>query len=93
MISPFELDVLQAYTKTPKTLLNQIKDVISTKKKYNSTRKTKVNAVPKQLDKIISCIAEQANKKDSPDNIQYVLDNLFGRFAEKYNLYVSSTGV
>lgn len=86
MVSPEEIAVLKSYTLIAKTLLEKMNNAIkAAKQKRGSVKRVKVIYSLKELDKIIRRIADRANEHDSPDSVQYTLDNLFGRFAEKYN--------
>lgn len=83
MISLEEIEVLKSYTRTTKRLLESMADVINeAKEKRNPVKKIKITYSLKDLNTIIKSIADKANEKDSPDSIQYVLDNLFGRLAK-----------
>ncbi len=91
MVSPEEIEVLKSYTFIAKPLLEKMNSASrAAKQKRGSVKRVKVVYSLKELDKIIRCIADRANERDSPDSIQYTLDNLFGRFAEKYNRMASA---
>ncbi len=92
MITPHDLDTLRIHTRVPQTLLDQIKKSIDLEKtKSNTNKRVKINLSPKNIELIIECIAEKINEKNGPDDVQHMLDNLFGRFIEEYNNYVRST--
>lgn len=92
MIGPDEFDILRIHTNISPVLLDQLKKVIDLAKiKRNVVKKVKVSLLPKNLDLIIECIADKDNEKNSPADVQYTLDNLFSRFAKKYNHYITST--
>ena len=89
MMSPAEWDVLRIYTTIPAVLLNEIKTAIDKERTRRETiKRMKINLSSQQWNTIIACIAKKANKKECSDDIQYTLNTLFGRFAEKYNAHV-----
>lgn len=92
MVSIEETEILKIYTKTPKVLLERMSDAIeAAKHKRNCVKKVKVIYSLIELDRIIRHIANKANEHNSSNDVQYVLNKLFGRFAEKYNQAITNS--
>ena len=86
MVSSQEINVLQNYTYVSKPLLQKMMGAFSVaQQKRSSIKKVKVNYSLKELDRIIARIADRANERNVSEEVQYCLDTLFGRFADKYN--------
>ena len=84
LISDHEVDVLQTHTLITHSLINKLISAIQgTKQKKTKIQRVKISCSIKDLDKIISFIADKANQKNSSDDVQYILDNMFGRFTAK----------
>ncbi len=83
-ISNNEVEVLKSHTLITDSLLKKLMTAIHTVKQEAKVRRVKICFSLKELDKIISFIADKANQKNSSDEVQRILDNMFGRFAEKW---------
>jgi hypothetical protein len=90
-ISENEIETLKNNTFISAQLLNKMVIAMQlAKQKRTAIRRIKISFSLKELDRIISVIADKANHKNSPDNVQCTLDSMFGRFANKYNKTVSA---
>ena len=87
MISPKEIMTLRTHTNVSPFLLKRIQDAIDrAQKKRKNIARVKVMYTREELDNILHKIADKANERTSSPDVQYTLDNMFGRFAEKYNM-------
>jgi uncharacterized protein YicC (UPF0701 family) len=85
-ISLHEIEVLKNNTRISAHLVKKMIEAMQrAKQKRQSVKRVRVSYSLKELDKIIAFIADKANQKNSSDDVQYALDNMFGKFAEKYN--------
>ena len=85
-LSLVEKDVIEKYTNTPLPLIMKLKASIEQAQlRRKDVKKVLVTFTLKELDALITHIADKANQEDSLPKVQYILDRLFGRLATKYN--------
>lgn len=85
-VSYHEIEVLQNNTFISAHLLKKMSEAMQRMKgKRNDVTRVKVSYSLMELDKIIAFIADKANQKNSSEDIQCILDNMFGKLAQKYN--------
>lgn len=85
-ITTAEKDVILTYTKVPIHLVKRIeKSIKISQEKRNFVKRVQVEYSLEELDKILECLAEVSNRSNNFPEVRYVIDNLFGRLAEKHS--------
>lgn len=85
-ISPEEQVIIKGYTNISLSLIQEIDAFIEkARAKRKIIKRASVLLSLEKLDILIANIAERANQRNTSPEVQYILDNLFGKLADKYN--------